>query len=82
MKRVYYCLKRVVGNKTRYYKLSLNINLFGECVLSKTFGSCANASPTRVIDEYYNSFDDAMLELMKTLTMKNKKGYMEAISDL
>ncbi|WP_151899642.1 molybdenum metabolism regulator [Sulfurimonas hydrogeniphila] len=74
-------LYREVNHKIRYYKLSLMLNLFGEFIFSKEYGSLKRPKPTRVIEEYYKSYKEAYTHLQSKLQQKYKKGYKECINE-
>jgi len=54
-------LFREVNHKVRYYKLSLMLNLFGEYIFTKEYGSLKRAKPTRVVEEYYKNHKEAYI---------------------
>jgi len=68
-------LFREVNHKIRYYKLALMLNLFGEYIFTKEYGSLKRAKPTRVIEEYYESYKPAYQHLQNKLQEKYKRGY-------
>ncbi len=70
-------LYREVNHKVRYYRLTLMLNLFGEYIFTKEYGSMKRAKPTRVIEEYYKTYKAAYKHLEQKLQEKYKKGYKE-----
>jgi len=68
-------LYREVNHKKRYYRVSLMINLFGEYIFEKSYGSSERKKPTRIIEEYFNSYTEAYRNLELKLKEKYKKGY-------
>jgi len=68
-------LYRDVNHKERYYRISLILNLFGEYILQKSYGSCERKKPTRTIEEYFSSYTEASRGLELKLKEKYKKGY-------
>jgi len=74
MKRECY-LQRSVDHRIRYYKIQINLNLFGDWVVSRIFGSCSNQKPTRVIEQYFKRREDAFLLIKTILQEKVKKSY-------
>ena len=68
-------LYREVNNKERYYRVSLMLNLFGEYIFQRVYGSCKSKNPTRIIVEYFSSYADAYRSLELKLKEKYKKGY-------
>ena len=68
-------LFREVNHKVRYYKLSLMLNLFGEYIFTKEYGSLKRSKPTRVVEEYYKNHKEAYIHLQQKLQEKYKKGY-------
>lgn len=61
--------------RTKYYKLELSINLFGNYILERTYGSCSNKTPTgKKMTEYINE-ENALFEFNKIIKAKLKKGY-------
>lgn len=71
-------LKRTVNHKERYYALELIANLFGEYLVIRTYGSCINTKPTRVIIETYSTLYKAKEVMEKILHEKHKRGYASA----
>ena len=71
-------LFREVNYKVRYYKLALILNLFGEYIFIKEYGSLKRAKPTRVVEEYYANYKEAYTHLQQKLQEKYKKGYKES----
>ena len=68
-------LYREVNHKVRYYKLSLMLNLFGEYVFIKEYGSLKQTRPTRVIEEYYETYKSAYKHLQQKFQEKKNRGY-------
>jgi len=68
-------LYRVVNHKERYYRVSLILNLFGEYIFQRVYGSCESKKPTRVIAEYFSSYAEAYRSLELKIKEKYKKGY-------
>jgi len=66
---------KVVNNKTRYYKLDLQLNLFGEFIVINTYGSNCNKSPTGVIENYFKSKKCAESFLEDEKMRKMRKNY-------
>ncbi|MDP3265806.1 MAG: hypothetical protein Q8M39_03145 [Sulfuricurvum sp.] len=55
--------------------LELIANLFGEYLLIRTYGSCTNAKPTRVISDTYTTINKAKEAMENLLHEKQKRGY-------
>lgn len=68
-------LYREVNHKERYYRVSLILNLFGEYIFQRVYGSCERRKPTRTIEEYFISYSEAYRNLELKLKEKYKKGY-------
>jgi len=74
-------LYREVNHKVRYYKLSLMLNIFGEYIFTKEYGSLKRAKPIRVIEEYYESYKTVYQYFEKKLQEKYKRGYKKLNPD-
>jgi len=68
-------LYREVNHKVRYYKLSLILNLFGEYIFQREYGSIKALQPTRVIKDYFSSYKEACSTLEHKLREKCHRGY-------
>lgn len=68
-------MTRTVNGKERYYTLQLFPTLFGETLVVRTYGGCANAKPTGTILEYHNSFEEAQSMVQTIQHRKCKGGY-------
>lgn len=69
-------LYRRVGQRWRYYKLSINKNLFGDYILSRQYGSIINSHSFEKINILKTKIEANNLFLF-FLRMKLKKGYMK-----
>lgn len=70
-------LYREVNHRLRYYKLSLTLNLFGEYIFQREYGSIKSKRPTRVIQDYFSSFAEAYSTLELKIKEKSQRGYRE-----
>jgi len=68
-------LYREVNHRIRYYKLSLMLNLFGEYIFLKEYGSIKAKRATRTIVEYFKNYQEAQIAFEQTLFAKLKRGY-------
>lgn len=68
-------LHRRVGQRWRYYKLSIYKNLFGEYILSRQYGSMINARSFEKINILKTKIEAYCL-LQFLLRNKLKKGYI------
>jgi predicted DNA-binding WGR domain protein len=69
-------LVRTVNDRERYYTIQLLENLFGESVLTRTYGSIKNVKPTGRVQMIYSSTTEAAEALMQILMVKQKRGYV------
>jgi len=68
-------LYREVNKRVRYYKLSILLNLFGEYIFIKEYGSTKAKRATRTIEEYFCTLETAMSAYNQTLAKKLNRGY-------
>jgi predicted DNA-binding WGR domain protein len=68
---------RTVRGRVRYYTLELTPNLFGEWILSRTYGALRARRPTGVIRQIYMSAKEAYAAMEALLEAKGKRGYTE-----
>ncbi|MDD3465607.1 MAG: WGR domain-containing protein [Campylobacterales bacterium] len=68
-------LTRKVGNRIRYYTLDLQMDLFGEYIVNKIFGSICNKKPTGFKREYFQTRESAIISFKRNLALKMAKGY-------
>jgi hypothetical protein len=68
-------LKRSVNGLIRYYRIDLLLNLFGEWMVIRTFGSIKYSVPTRVITTIYPEKIDAQTAYEALICKKELKGY-------
>ena len=68
-------LYRYVNDKVRYYKINLFVDLFGEYLLIKEYGNIKYKKPTRILQEYYQTQEEALDSFEKKLQEKITKGY-------
>lgn len=68
-------MTRTVKGRVRYYRIELIPNLFGEWILSRTYGSIKRLKPTRIIREIYLSAEEAAASMEALIAVKQKKGY-------
>jgi predicted DNA-binding WGR domain protein len=69
-------LTRTVHERERYYTIQLLENLFGESVLTRTYGSIKNVKPTGRVQMIYSSTIEAIEAFMQILKVKQKRGYV------
>jgi|GEM_PF-983475 len=74
-------LYREVNHKVRYYKLSLILNLFGEYIFQREYGSIKALKPTRVLKDYFSSHKEACRTLEHKLREKYERGYTTKIKE-
>lgn len=70
-------LVRSVNGRMRYYTLELTPNLFGEWVLSRTYGAIRAIKPTGSLCELYKNIDEAHMSMEALIQAKRKKGYIQ-----
>ena len=70
-------LYREAKGKVRYYTLALYPALFGEYLLVREFGGVKNKKPTRVMKEYFQQAEDALLLFSELARAKRHKGYSD-----
>jgi len=68
-------LYREVNKRVRYYKLSILLNLFGEYIFIKEYGSIKAKRATRIIEEYFCTLEAAINAYNQTLAKKLNRGY-------
>jgi len=68
-------LKRSVNGLMRYYRIDLFLNLFGEWMVIRTFGSINHSLPTGVITKVYAEQVDAQKAYEALICQKELKGY-------
>lgn len=68
-------LKRNVNGLIRYYKIDLSLNLFGEWLVIRTFGSLKYSLPKGVITNIYPELIDAKAAYEALIRKKAAKGY-------
>ena len=68
-------MKRNVNGLIRYYRIDLLLNLFGEWMVIRTFGSVKHSIPTRVITTIYPEKIDAQTAYEALIRKKEQKGY-------
>lgn len=68
-------LYREVNKRVRYYKLSILLNLFGEYIFIKEYGSIKAKRATRTIEEYFCTLEAAINAYNQTLAKKLSRGY-------
>lgn len=68
-------LKRRVNGLVRYYRIDLLLNLFGEWMMIRTFGSIKHSLPTGVITKVYIEQIDAQKAYEALIRKKESKGY-------
>lgn len=71
-------MTRRVKTKVRYYTIEVFPTLFGETLVVRTYGACANAKPTGTIMEYYDNTEDAQNRVHILTHRKCKGGYAVA----
>ena len=68
-------MTRSVKGKERYYTLQVFLTLFGETLVVRTYGACANAKPTGILLEYYTKAEEAQQRVQILAHRKRKGGY-------
>lgn len=68
-------MTRTVKGRVRYYRIELIPNLFGEWILSRTYGSIKRLKPARIITEIYPDAKEAAASMEALIAVKQKKGY-------
>ena len=68
-------LHREVNKRVRYYSIRVYKTLFGEYLVENSYGSLKNKRATGVIQEYFQTLDDALVASNKKVEQKLKKGY-------
>jgi len=72
---------RTVNHRERWYRLEVSENLFGEWVLTRSFGSLYHSSPIGVMMETFPNKVSAYAAYERLNNQKMKKGYI-SISDI
>jgi len=68
-------LYRSVDDKVRYYSFSYYLNLFGEYILERRYGSTKNKRPTGIKIDYYKNINDLIEAKSKKIQEKLNRGY-------
>jgi hypothetical protein len=66
---------RIVNDRTRYYNIALERNLFDEYIVTKEYGSLLNKKPTNSIMEIFLNPFEAKKYFIAEKNRKVKKGY-------
>ncbi len=69
-------LYRECENRVRYYTLKILPTLFSEFILVREYGAVRNSKPTRIIEKYFNIYEEAYKELLDLFKERYKRGYM------
>lgn len=72
---------RTVNHRERWYRLEVSENLFGEWVLTRSFGSLYHASPIGVMMETFPNNVSAYAAYERLDHQKKKRGYI-SISEI
>ena len=68
-------MRRTVNTKERYYTIELIVNLFGDALLIRSFGSVNRIKPTGVISQTCKDLKEAMEIMNALIHAKRKRGY-------
>ena len=68
-------LIRIVNKNERYYIINVTPTLFGEFCLERIYGASRYKNPTRKIQSFFFSIDEANSEYTFLLKNKLSKGY-------